>query len=78
MLFYDGPRDINKHMQDRVQRFDPAGYDHDAQNLTGWRREAADAQIRQGEQEPAGDDVKPGLMARFIAALRVLFRPRVA
>ena len=56
MLFYDGPRDITKHLQDFEQRFNLADYDHGKPELSGWRSEMKEAQIKQsGAEEGTGE-----------------------
>lgn len=77
MLFYEGPRDIAKHMQELEQRFDLSGYDHSDDNLTGWRREMTEAQIQQNEADLSDDLTKPSLVSRLISTTSAWSRPAV-
>lgn len=73
MLFYDGPRDITKHLQDFEQRFDLADYDHGKPELSGWRSEMKEAQIKQSEE----DQTEPSNFARLVGAMAGWFRSGV-
>ena len=73
MLFYDGPRDITKHLQDFEQRFNLADYDHGKPELSGWRSEMKEAQIKQSEE----DQTEPSKFARLVSATGAWLRSGV-
>ena len=77
MLFYEGPRDIAKHMQELEQRFELSGYDHSNQNITGWRREMAEARVKKSAVNLTDDGTTPGALSRLVSVVGAWLRPGV-
>ena len=77
MLFYEGPRDIVRHMQEFERRMDLPGYDHRCHKTPGWRNEMMDAKAKQNEAVKSIEHRKLSTIARLIRSARTLFHPRV-
>ena len=77
MLFFEGPRDIVKHMQEFERRMDLPGYDHRCKNIPNWRREMMEAKAKHREAPKAFEHRKPGMFTRLIRAAKTFFTPGI-